>query len=1340
VTGLTASNEKSASREHGHRRGGRGLAARLSRTTALLSGALLLIVGVVLTVVSYNAQLEQLIIRQQKTADEAALVASTYFVRAQDMLWTYGQASSVHSLLLRSLEIQQEQLESIISQYPDVFQELTLLDDQGKELARVSSSYTYPARELGSWAGSPALERTAQGEMYVAGQVRVPTSGGYPAIVMAVPLQQQYGRSGTLAADVSVKGMWDAIAGVEVGETGYSYIVDRNTGEIMAHSDLNRFLALEGQSLERVPIVRRVMTVQESVPSEMETLPNRYMGLSDETVIGAVAYFANTPWAMIVELPVDEAMASVRQMILLLALLVVLGVLAAAALGLVIPRRLVGPLLDIQRGAQALGAGSLDHAIDVRTGDELQDLAESFNQMAANLHASREELERRGAELETRVAERTRELTEISARTERRALQLQTGAEVARAIASVRDLDELLPRIVETISQRFGWYHAGIFLLEEGPSLAGDAWGHPALVPPLSRRTGSEGKDSVRGRAERSNKLAVLHAASSEGGRRMIARGHRLRVGEQGIVGTVAALGQARIALDVGQDAAYFDTPELHGTHSEMALPLRAHPAGRQDSAGDPPEVIGVLDIQSLKPGAYDDEDLVLLSSLADQVAIAIENARLFRETQRMLEEVRALHRQVVEQEWDRIVATRDQEDLVYDFRRPGAPPQPDPWPSELLAALHQGQLVAVPGAWEQEEQIPASSGGEISHSALAAPIKLRDQVIGGLELQDIDPNRRWTADEIALVQSIADQVGLALENARLLADTRRRAGQLATLHRVGLDITSALDLDGVLQALYEQTCRIVDVSLFSVALYDPEAETMEYPLVMGVDGPHQVPTPEDRERRGLSAGALGLAAYVIEQGQPVRIPDLLDPPAELKNWPLWPAEQATRAYAGIPLVFREQVFGVLSVHSSRPGAYSQEDLDLLATMTTQASIAIQNARAYRQLMDTAEQLREVDRLKTQFLANMSHELRTPLNSIIGFSRVMLKGIDGPLTNLQEADLSSIHNSGQHLLALLNSILDMSKIEAGKMDLAFEEVRLSQILDTVVSTTRALIKDRPIELGVQVPPDLPTVWADPQRVRQILINLLSNAAKYTEKGQITLTAQVEGRPGGFVVVSVADSGVGIDPHAQQRLFIPFQQVDASTTRRAGGTGLGLAISRSFVEMHGGEIWVESQPGQGSTFHFTLPVHHVHPGEPVSEGQVPVAEAQAQLAPDKDVVLAVDDDPGVITILKRYLESDGYQVVGLLDSSAALEVARSLAARPKGQGALVAITLDVLMSRLDGWQVLDALKADPATAGIPVILCSIMEGLERGLSMGAAAFVQKPVTRDELLAILHRVRA
>jgi CheY-like chemotaxis protein len=259
-------------------------------------------------------------------------------------------------------------------------------------------------------------------------------------------------------------------------------------------------------------------------------------------------------------------------------------------------------------------------------------------------------------------------------------------------------------------------------------------------------------------------------------------------------------------------------------------------------------------------------------------------------------------------------------------------------------------------------------------------------------------------------------------------------------------------------------------------------------------------------------------------------------------------------------------------------------------------------------------------------------------------------------------------------------------------------------------------------LHFDVPPALPTVWADAQRVRQVLLNLMSNAAKFTEEGHITLEAKVGPE---FVTIRVADTGVGISPEAHKRLFIPFQQVDGSTTRRAGGTGLGLAISRSFVEMHGGEIWVESQTGKGSTFAFTLPIYRV-----LQQRQVEATEYQ--LDPNKKVVLTVDDDLGVITLMRRYLENDGYQVVGVTESYHALQTAQRLAED------LTAITLDVVMPHSDGWQVLRALKHDPQTRDIPVILCSIVEGVEQGLEMGAASCLRKPITRDEVLNALRTI--
>jgi signal transduction histidine kinase len=263
----------------------------------------------------------------------------------------------------------------------------------------------------------------------------------------------------------------------------------------------------------------------------------------------------------------------------------------------------------------------------------------------------------------------------------------------------------------------------------------------------------------------------------------------------------------------------------------------------------------------------------------------------------------------------------------------------------------------------------------------------------------------------------------------------------------------------------------------------------------------------------------------------------------------------------------------------------------VLQILADQVAIAIDNARSYELSQQAVREMRDLDRVKTQFLANMSHELRTPLNSIIGFSRVILKGIDGPVTDLQRQDLSAIYSSGQHLLGLINDVLDIAKIEAGKMELAFEEVNLSDLITSVMSTGQGLVKDKLIQLVRKIDEELPMVRADAIRVRQVLLNLLSNAAKFTEQGEIVVEAHVEPNAYGIdqVHVSVADTGPGISEADQAKLFQAFSQVDDSPTRKTGGSGLGLAISQQLIQLHGGRIGLQSEIGHGSTFYFTLPV-------------------------------------------------------------------------------------------------------------------------------------------------------
>ena len=282
---------------------------------------------------------------------------------------------------------------------------------------------------------------------------------------------------------------------------------------------------------------------------------------------------------------------------------------------------------------------------------------------------------------------------------------------------------------------------------------------------------------------------------------------------------------------------------------------------------------------------------------------------------------------------------------------------------------------------------------------------------------------------------------------------------------------------------------------------------------------------------------------------------------------------------------------GVLEFETAEDGQpWSDDDQALVEAVAQQLGSALQDMRSYQLTQQALEEMREADHLKSQFLANMSHELRTPLNSIIGFSRVILKGIDGPITDTQREDLNAIYNAGQHLLGLISDMLDISRIEAGKLDLTFGDVDLGEIINGVMTTAIGLVKDKPIELVTDVPEDFPTIRADSIRIRQVLLNLVSNASKFTEEGQIAVSARhIKKGERDEVLIAVADTGIGIAPENLEKLFEPFSQVDPSPTRKSGGTGLGLSIARHLVELHGGRIWVESTLDEGSTFAFALPI-------------------------------------------------------------------------------------------------------------------------------------------------------
>jgi signal transduction histidine kinase len=471
--------------------------------------------------------------------------------------------------------------------------------------------------------------------------------------------------------------------------------------------------------------------------------------------------------------------------------------------------------------------------------------------------------------------------------------------------------------------------------------------------------------------------------------------------------------------------------------------------------------------------------------------------------------------------------------------------------------------------------------------SLLCVPVLSGSSLIGVFALLRTEV-RPFTDKEIELVTTFADQAAIAIENSRLLselqartAELTRSVGELTALGEVSQALSSTLDVEAVLNTIVSRASQMAGAAGCSIYEYDEAAEQFELRATHNYDAAFVEALRAAPLRKG--EGLMGRAA---EMREPIQIPDITEPGAYRSSVRDTLIRFGYRALLSVPLLREDHIIGSLSFNRKAPGEFPAAIVDVLKTFATQSALAIQNARLFREIADKSAQLEAASRHKSEFLANMSHELRTPLNAIIGFSEVLVQGMFGDINEKQTEYLQDILESGRHLLSLINDILDLSKIEAGRMELERADFDLPSAIENALILVRERASRRGIRLGSTIDKRLGMIGGDERKVKQVLLNLLSNALKFTpEGGQIDVAARFHDDR---AEVSVADTGIGIAPTDQDTVFEEFRQV-GTADKKAEGTGLGLALSRKFIELHGGTIRVKSELGSGSTFTFTLPV-------------------------------------------------------------------------------------------------------------------------------------------------------
>jgi len=783
--------------------------------------------------------------------------------------------------------------------------------------------------------------------------------------------------------------------------------------------------------------------------------------------------------------------------------------------------------------------------------------------------------------------------------------------------------------------------------------------------------------------------------------------------------------------------------------------------------------VKGSISLQNVdREHAFSESDLRLLTTITNSMSVALENARLFDETTHLLKETeqRTAELAVINSVQDGLVREMDinaiyelvgkrlcdlfntQTVLIRTFdhaagmehwryviekgERHYSEPRPLIWANRYMIE-HRKPILINENYLETAKKFGGSgvSMGKPPKSAVFVPMIVGEVVKGSISLQNVEIENAFSESDLRLLTTITNSMSVALENARLfdettllLAESKQRAAELTTVNNISRALASQLDVHDLVQMVGDQLRDLFKANIVYLALWDPKSNMIDFPYQYG----------EDMPSRKLGEG---LTSKIIRDGQPLLInKDVDETTAQLG---VQPVGVSSASYLGVPIPVGERIIGVLSVQSTeQENRFNENDLRLLTTIAASVGVALNNASLFEEVKEAQAEAEAASKLaekaneaKSAFLSTVSHELRTPLTSVLGFAKIIKKRLEErifPATDISEPrtekaiqqvseNLNVVVSEGQRLTSLINDVLDLAKIEAGKMEWNQESVFLPEVAERAIAATTSLFDQKSIRLIKEISTDLPEITGDRDKLIQVMVNLISNAVKFTPQG--TVTCKVF-RDRDEIVVSVSDTGIGIAEKDHAAVFEQFKQVGDTLTDKPKGTGLGLPICKEIVEHHGGRIWLESELGKGSTFLFSLPVTKTKTPRPQHLDElVKQLKEQVALSPlsvDKPAahILIVDDDDSIRSLLQQELGDAGYQIEEARNGKEALAKVR--------EGRPDLILLDIMMPEMNGFDVAAVLKNDPQTMDIPIIVLSVVQDKARGFRIGVDRYLNKPI--------------